>query len=156
MADQQFVVFGLANEKYGVPVEQVESIERLTPITRVPKTLPFIKGVMNLRGVVVPVIDVRERFGFAVSESTDETRIIVAKVEDVVVGLIVDSVHDVLTVSSANIEEPPAMVGGIQAAYLNGIAKVGEDLFVLVNLNKILSETESRQLQEAEQSVRGE
>jgi purine-binding chemotaxis protein CheW len=156
MAYQQYVVFGLGSEKYGVPVDQIESIERLLPITRVPRTLPFIKGVVNLRGVVVPVIDVRERFHFPTVDATMETRILVVKVDGVTAGLIVSSVHDVVTIDVESIEPPPAMVGGIQAEYLNGIARVGDELLVLVNLNRILSDAESRQLQEVEKSVRGE
>jgi purine-binding chemotaxis protein CheW len=156
MAEQQFVVFGLAGEKYGVPVEQVESIERLTPITRVPKTLPFIKGVVNLRGMVTPVIDLRERFQFPAGENSDEARMIVVKVDGMVVGIVVDAVYDVRTIDAGTVEQPPAMVGGIQAAYLKGIVQVGEELLVLVNLSKLLNEAESNQLKEVELSVHGE
>ncbi|GMA49017.1 chemotaxis protein CheW [Alicyclobacillus contaminans] len=156
MAEQQIVVFSLAGEKYGVPVAQVESIERVMEITRVPRTLPFIKGVVNLRGQVVPVIDLRERFQFEAAEYTEDTRMVVVRVDDMVVGVVVDSVHDVRTIDSDAVEEPPSMVGGMHAAYLNGVYRSGEDLLVLVNLPKVLSEAEAKQLQEAELAVHGE
>lgn len=155
MADMQVIIFGIADERYGVRVQQVQSIERLLPITRVPKTLPFIRGVMNLRGVITPVLDVRERFGFATQEATDETRVIVVKVEEILVGLIVDAVMDVATIDEATVEAPPAVVGGVQAEYLHGIARVAEDALILLNLAKILSDVEEKQLLEVEKSVRG-
>lgn len=155
MAEQQFIVFSMADEQYGVPVGQIQSIERVLPITRVPKTLKFIKGVMNLRGIVTPVLDLRERFGFPVVETTDETRIIVVSVEEMTVGLVVDKVLDVQPLSDAMIAPPPTMVGGMQATYLNGVAKIKDKVLILVNLNRVLSEVEEKQLKEVEKSVKG-
>lgn len=155
MAEQQFIVFSMAEEQYGVPVGQIQSIERLLPVSRVPKTLPFIKGVMNLRGVVTPVIDLRERFGFPADEPTDETRIIVVQVNGMSVGLIVDRVIDVQTVEESAIDPPPSVVGGVQAVYLNGVAKMDDRILILVNLNRVLSAVEENQLKEVEKSVQG-
>ncbi len=155
MAEQQIIVMAIGNERYGVNVERVQSIEKVMPITRVPRTLPFIKGVMNLRGVVTPVIDLRERFGFAATELTDEARITVVQVADMTVGMIVDAVTDVAVIQEEAIEPPPAIVGGIQAVYLSGIARLNGGLLILLNLERVLTDVEERQLAQVEKSVRG-
>lgn len=155
MSEIQSIVFGVADERYGVNVTQVQSIERLSPITRVPRTLSFIRGVMNLRGVVVPVIDLRERFGFPQAEPTDDTRIIIVSVEDMTVGMIVDSVVDVQMIAEESIDPAPSMVGGVEATYIHGVAKIAGEVLILLNLPKLLSAVETQQLQEAEKSVRG-
>ena len=89
--EMKVIVFGLANEEYGIEVEKVRTIERMIPITRVPKTFAFVKGVINLRGVVIPVIDLRGRFGLPESEPTESSRIIIVAVNELEVGFIVDS-----------------------------------------------------------------
>ncbi|KZE73840.1 chemotaxis protein CheW [Paenibacillus elgii] len=146
------IVFTLGKEEYGVEVEKVRTIERMQPMTRVPKTPEFVKGVINLRGVVTPVIDLRGRFGFPESEYTDNSRIIIVAVGDIEVGLIVDSANDVIDVDSDHIDDPPEIVGGIKAKYLRGIAKVGESrLLVLLNLQEVLSKSEIIQLENVEE-----
>ncbi|MDO3676298.1 chemotaxis protein CheW [Paenibacillus ehimensis] len=146
------IVFALGKEEYGVEVEKVRTIERMQPMTRVPKTPDFVKGVINLRGVVTPVIDLRGRFGFPETEYTDNSRIIIVAVGDIEVGLIVDSANDVIDVNSDHIDDPPEIVGGIKAKYLHGIAKVGESrLLVLLNLKEVLSKSEIVQLENVEE-----
>lgn len=146
------IVFALAHEEYGVEVEKVRTIERMQPMTRVPKTPEFVRGVINLRGVVTPVIDLRGRFGFAESEFTDSTRIIIVAVNDIEVGLIVDSANDVIDVDSDCIEDPPEIVGGIKAKYLRGIAKVSDTrLLILLNLAEVLNKGEIVQLENLEE-----
>lgn len=146
------VVFALAHEEYGVEVEKIKTIERMQPMTRVPKTPEFVKGVINLRGVVTPVIDLRGRFGLAESEYTDNTRIIIVAVNDIEVGLIVDSANDVIDVDSDHIDDPPEIVGGIKAKYLRGIAKIGDNrLLVLLNLSEVLNKSEIIQLEQIEE-----
>ncbi|MCZ8520033.1 MULTISPECIES: chemotaxis protein CheW [Paenibacillus] len=141
------IVFALAQEEYGVEVEKVRTIERMQPLTRVPKTPGFVKGVINLRGVVTPVIDLRGRFGFPETQYTDNSRIIIVGVEDLEVGMIVDSANDVIDVDPELIDDPPEIVGGIKAKYLQGIAKVGEHrLLILLNLKEVLSKNEIVQL----------
>jgi purine-binding chemotaxis protein CheW len=150
--EMKVIVFALAHEEYGVEVEKVKTIERLQPMTRVPKTPEFVKGVINLRGIVTPVIDLRGRFGFPESEYTDNSRIIIVAVGDIEVGLIVDSANDVIDVDSDHIDDPPEIVGGIKAKYLHGIAKVGEDrLLILLNLQEVLNKSEIVQLENAEE-----
>ncbi|WP_025850732.1 chemotaxis protein CheW [Paenibacillus ehimensis] len=146
------IVFALGKEEYGVEVEKVRTIERMQPMTRVPKTPDFVKGVINLRGVVTPVIDLRGRFGFPETEYTDNSRIIIVAVGNIEVGLIVDSANDVIDVNSDHIDDPPEIVGGIKAKYLHGIAKVGESrLLVLLNLKEVLSKSEIVQLENVEE-----
>jgi len=155
MSELQIIVFQIGTERYGTFVQHVQSIEKMLAITSVPKTLSFIKGVMNLRGVVVPVVDLRERFGFQAIAATDETRIVVVNVAEMTVGLIVDAVTDVTTFNESQLEPAPAVVGGIQAVYLQGVVRVGEQLMVLLNLERILSDAQVKQLEEVEKSVRG-
>lgn len=147
--EQKVIVFTLANEEYGIEVDKVKTIERMAPITRVPKTPPFVKGVMNLRGVVVPVIDLRGRFGLPETEPTDNSRIIIVAASDLEVGFIVDSANDVLDVMSDEIENPPEVVGGVKAKYLRGVAKIGEGrLLILLHLAEVLNRAEIIQLEQ--------
>ncbi|MDB5052067.1 MAG: chemotaxis protein CheW [Bacilli bacterium] len=146
------IVFALGSEEYGVEVEKVRTIERMQPITRVPKTLSFIRGVINLRGIVIPIIDLRERFGMPQKEYSENTRIIIVAANDLEVGLIVDSANDVIDVDSDAINDPPEIVGGIKAKYLRGVAKVSESrLLVLLNLSEVLSKSEISQLEKIEE-----
>lgn len=144
------IVFRLLDEEYGVDVNQVLSIERMEHITRVPKTDDFVKGVINLRGVVTPIIDLRSRFGLASSLYTESTRIIIVSVEGVEVGLIVDSANDVIDVPVEAIEPAPEIVGGVEATYLRGVAKLDKRLLILLNLNKVLSAEEVKHLDQLE------
>lgn len=145
------IVFALGNEEYGIEVDKVRTIERLSPITRVPKTATFIKGVINLRGVVVPVIDLRGRFNLTETTATENSRIIVVAVADIEVGFIVDSANDVIDIDTDGIDLPPEIVGGIKAKYLRGIAKLGEGrLLIMLNLSEVLNKTEIIQLEQLE------
>lgn len=150
MAEElKVIVFTLANEEYGIEVDKVKTIERMSPITRVPKTPPFVKGVMNLRGVVVPVIDLRGRFGLPETEPTDNSRIIIVAANELEVGFIVDSANDVLDVMEDTIENPPEVVGGVKAKYLSGVAKIGDNrLLILLHLAEVLNRSEIIQLEQ--------
>ncbi|MFC7679585.1 chemotaxis protein CheW [Paenibacillus sp. GCM10028914] len=146
------IVFKLGSEEYGIEVDKVQTIERLMPITRVPKTYAFIKGVINLRGVVIPVIDLRGRFGLPEAEHTDQTRIIIVSVNEMEVGFIVDSASDVIDLNNDNIDSPPEVVGGVKAKYLRGVAKIGEErLLVMLNLSEVLNKSEIIQLEGLEE-----
>jgi purine-binding chemotaxis protein CheW len=109
--EMKVIVFTLAHEEYGIEVDKVRTIERLVPITRVPKTPVFVKGVINLRGIVIPVIDLRGRFGLPETELTDNSRIIIVASNDLEVGFIVESANDVMDVMSDTIENPPEVLG---------------------------------------------
>ncbi|OXM16005.1 chemotaxis protein CheW [Paenibacillus herberti] len=145
------IVFALGEEEYGIEVEKVKTVERMMPITRVPKTMPFVKGVVNLRGVVVPLIDLRGRFGLPEVEATEATRIIIVNSGELEVGFIVDQASDVTDINSDDIELPPEVVGGIQAKYLRGVAKTdGGRLLVMLNLSEVLNKAELVQLEQME------
>ncbi|REE94438.1 purine-binding chemotaxis protein CheW [Paenibacillus taihuensis] len=145
------IVFGLAHEEYGVEVDKVRTIERMMPITRVPKTPAFIKGVINLRGVVLPVIDLRGRFGLPETVETESSRIIIVAVNDLEVGFIVDAANDVIDIDENSIDTPPEVVGGIKAKYLRGVAKIGDNrLLIMLNLSEVLNKSEIIQLEQVE------
>jgi len=146
------IVFALADEHYGIEVEKVRTIERMMPITRVPKTPAFIKGVINLRGVVIPVLDLRGRFGLEGTEPTDNSRIIIVAANELEVGFIVDSANDVIDIDSDTIDSPPEVVGGIKAKYLRGVAKLSDSrLLIMLNLAEVLSRDEIIQLEHLEE-----
>lgn len=143
---RQFVEFRLGDEKYGVDILQVKTIERMLPITRVPKAPPFVEGVINLRGEIVPVIDLKKRFDLPESEITENTRIIIVTVEDLTVGMIVDSATEVIQLSQDAIEAPPAITTGIDSDYLEGVGKMEDKLLILLNLSKVLKPQEIEEI----------
>jgi purine-binding chemotaxis protein CheW len=134
----KIIVFQLKEKEYAIPVEQVRSIEKLQHITRVPGVAVYIKGVINLRGVVTPIVDLGKRLDLDESESSDSTRIIIAVFDDIEVGLIVDAANDVLDISKDSIEPPPEIVGGTEAEYINGVVKIGKRLLILLDLEKVM------------------
>ncbi|MWC26546.1 chemotaxis protein CheW [Paenibacillus sp. MMS18-CY102] len=147
----KIIVFALGQEEYGIEVDKVRTIERMQPITRVPKTPTFIKGVINLRGIVIPVLDLRGRFGLTETEPTENSRIIIVAANEMEVGFIVDSANDVIDIDSETIDTPPEVVGGIKAKYLQGIAKIGDKrLLVMLNLSEVLNKKEIMQLEQLE------
>ncbi|MFD1674682.1 chemotaxis protein CheW [Alicyclobacillus fodiniaquatilis] len=160
MAEMQFVVMTIGQQQYGANVLQVKSVERMLDISPVPRTLNYIKGVANLRGTITPVIDLRERVGVKANthiktEDEDNGRIVVVEVGEMNVGLIVDAVDDVVSIEQTAVEPAPTVVGGMQAVYLQGVVQLEQQLLVLLNLEKILSDVEVEQLQEVEKSVHG-
>ncbi|WP_175989025.1 chemotaxis protein CheW [Bacillus sp. Marseille-Q1617] len=136
--DLKLIVFQLMDKEYAIPVNQVRSIEKLQYITRVPKTPSYVKGVVNLRGVVTPIIDLRSKFGLTPVETSDSTRVIIAGLQDKEVGLIVDAANDVLDVSKDAIEPPPEVVGVVEAEYVGGVVKKDRRLLILLHLDHIL------------------
>jgi purine-binding chemotaxis protein CheW len=150
VGEVKVIVFRLKDEEYGVEVNQVRSIEKLEHITRVPRTPKFVKGVINLRGVVTPIIDLRSRFGLEEASYTDTTRVIIVAVGELEVGLIVDAANDVIDIPVNAIEPAPEVVGGVEAAYLRGVAKLDKRLLILLNLDKVLNTEEMKQLDSIE------
>jgi purine-binding chemotaxis protein CheW len=144
----QFVEFRLGTEDYGVDILQVKTIERLMPITRVPKAPDFVEGVINLRGEIVPVIDLKKRFDLPLGETTDDARIIIVTVEDMTVGMIVDSATEVIHLSKDAIEKAPSITGSVDAQYVEGVGKLEGRLLIILNLAKVLKPTELTQLQQ--------
>ncbi|MDX8046959.1 chemotaxis protein CheW [Gracilibacillus sp. S3-1-1] len=137
---QKSIIIQLDQEEYAIPVEVVGAIERMQQITRVPKTASFVKGVINLRGVVTPIIDLRERFGITAADYTESTRIIIVHHEKYDVGFIVDAAYDVLEIPEDAIEPAPQVIGTVNVDYINGVIKVDKRLIMLLDLNKVLSQ----------------
>jgi purine-binding chemotaxis protein CheW len=140
--DLKVIVFQLKSEEYAIPVDQVQSIERMQHITRVPRVTDFIKGVINLRGVVTPIIDLRKRFQIEEAAYTESTRIIITHVEEKNIGLIVDSANDVIDIPGGFIEPPPEVVGSVETKYISGIAKLERRLLILLDPEKVFSNDE--------------
>jgi len=145
-SNRKVIVFQLKDEEFAVSVQQVGAIERMLPITRVPQTASFVKGVINLRGVVTPVVDLRNRFDIEKVEYTDQTRIIIIHIDDMEVGLIVDSANDVIDIPENIIEPAPEVVGTIDVDYIEGIAKMNDRLLILLDLNRVLSVEEVNEI----------
>jgi purine-binding chemotaxis protein CheW len=145
--ERQLVVFQLGAELYGVDIARVHEIIRLQSITRVPRAPSFVEGVINLRGKVIPVVDLRRRFGLPTGEHTRATRTVVVEIGDQVVGIIVDSVSEVLRVNTSTIEPPSPVVAGIDSEYLHGIAKLPERLVILLDLDRVLAREERRAIE---------
>lgn len=133
------IVFQLADKEYAIPVSHVQGIEKLMHITRVPKTEKYVKGVINLRGVVTPIVDLRERFELPISENEETTRIIIISLEDMEVGFIVDSANDVLDIATNSIEPQPEVVGSLGEEFISGVAKLDKRLLILLHLEKVLN-----------------
>jgi purine-binding chemotaxis protein CheW len=143
LKEYQLVVFTLGKEEFGVDISQVREIVRLVQITYLPKAPVFIEGVVNLRGQVLAVIDLAKRIGIQANERGDNTRIIVVEVGDNTVGMLVDSVSEVLRLSAEFVEEVPSIVDTeVPEHYIRGVGKLQDRLLVLLDLNKILSPEE--------------
>ncbi len=139
-SEEQLVAFQLDNETYGVNISIVREIIRLQTITEVPKTPYFVEGVINLRGNIIPVIDLHKRFDLSQKDQTQHSRIMVVEVEEVTVGMIVDSVSEVLRIPIDKIDPPPPAISGLDSAYLRGVGKLEDRLIMLLDLNQVLHE----------------
>ena len=145
--EHQVVVFELADEYYGVDIAGVESIIKLQEITAIPHAPRFVEGVTNLRGTVLPVIDLRRRFGLPAGEQNGDTRIVVVDVDGSKVGMIVDAVTEVLRVPDEAIEPPSPLVVTVNSAFITGIAKMEDRLVILIDLTRVLAVEEKAELQ---------
>lgn len=139
----QVVSFRLANEEYGIEITRVQEIILVGEITRVPQTARFIKGLINLRSTVIPIVDLRLRFGMTEEPYADETRIMVMNVRGKTVGIVVDAVSEVLRISKDQVAPPPPTVGGGGRDYLTGLAKLDKRLLILLDADRLLADAES-------------
>jgi len=144
--EHQLVVFELANEHYGVDISMVEGIIKMQLITVVPHAPSFVEGVTNLRGAVLPVIDLRKRFNLPPEKTTKDSRIIHIAIDSVKVGMVVDAVSEVLRVLEEAIEPTPPIVTTVDSAFITGIAKLEGRLIILLDLSKVLSINEQEKL----------
>jgi purine-binding chemotaxis protein CheW len=136
----QYLTFALGQEQYGVEILKVQEIKGYTPATPVPNTPDYIKGVMNLRGTIIPVVDLRTKLALPETEYNQFTVIIVVTVSTKVVGLIVDAVSDVLNIQHADIQSPPEFGSAIDVRFIDGMAKAAEKIVMLLDINKVLNE----------------
>ncbi len=140
----QWVTFRLADEVYGINVMQVQEVLRLSEIAPVPGAPAYVMGIINLRGNVVTVIDTRQRFGLPAQEADDSTRIVIIEVNGQVIGILVDSVAEVVNLSSSEIETTPNLGNedNANSKYIQGVYSRGDKILILVDVNKFLSDTE--------------
>jgi purine-binding chemotaxis protein CheW len=136
--ENQIVIFELGSEFFGADIAKVESIIKLQPITQLPHAPSFVEGVTNLRGKVLPVINLRKRFGLPAREIDKNSRIIVVSVDQIEVGMIVDEVSEVVTVPEGVVEAAPAIATSVDSSFIKGIAKLDQRLVILLDLSRIL------------------
>jgi len=141
---EQMVTFNLGVEEYGINILQVQEINRMVEITQVPQTEHYVEGIINLRGKVIPIIDLRKKFGMPEREYDNRTRIVVVDVTNETVGLVVDSVSEVLRVPMGSLEETPKLISGEAGGYsgtgyIKSIVKLEDRLLIYLDLQKIIS-----------------
>lgn len=138
-AERQLVVFDLAGEVYGVNIGTVREIIRMQDITHVPNAPDYVEGVINLRSRIIPIVDLRKRFGVTTNEITPESRIVVVDIAGEDIGMMVDAVREVLRISEGSIEAASSIVTTSDSYYIQGIANLGERLLILLDLDKVFS-----------------
>ena len=142
----QLVTFSIGEEEFGVNILQVQEIIRTMDITKVPRAPEFVEGVINLRGKVIPIVDMRSRFGLESKEHDKYTRIIVIEIEMIIVGFVVDSVSEVLRIPANSVQPPPPVVAGMESDYIDGVGKLDDRLLILLDLDSLLDNEEKEAL----------
>lgn len=143
--DLQIVVFRLSSEEYALPITKVKDINRIMPLTKMPKSPAFMKGVINLRGEIIPVVDLRERFGLTANEATDDSRIMIVDFNNQLIGIIVDGVTEVITIPTAQIDIPPS-ASKLNIKQIPGIGKFNKRLLILLDIDEVFSAEEVKDL----------
>ena len=141
----QLVTFAISEEEFGIDILRVQEIIRIMPITKVPNSPPSVEGVINLRGRVIPVIDLRRRFGMAAKDHDNSTRIIVIEIHGMIIGFVVDGVSEVLRIPSSTVEPPPPVIAGVESEYIKGVGKLDDRLLILLDIDKLLTSEDLRQ-----------
>jgi purine-binding chemotaxis protein CheW len=152
----QMVVFDLASEYYGVDISDVREIIRMQNITRVPGTPEYMEGVLNLRGKIAPVVDLRKRLNLKVNEQTKESRIVVIDIENKDVGVIVDGVTEVLRIPVSSVEPPSQMLTSGDNVHLKGIAKLQDKLVILLDMDSVLNDCKSLNMEMIRSEIEAE
>ena len=142
----QLVSFKIGDVEFGVDILRVQEINKMMGLTSVPNTPSFVEGVVNLRGRIIPVLNLRSRLGLEQKDYDSETRIIVVELNDKTLGFIVDEVKEVLRIPKSITEQPPEVVSGVDASYITAIGKLEDRLLILLDLTKILSQEEEKEL----------
>ena len=144
---RQFVSFRLGKEEYGIPILRVQEIIRFEALTRVPQSADYIEGVLNLRGQIIPVVDLRRRFGLPSLDRNSSTRIIVVEIDQARFGILVDSVNEVRSIASDEIDPAPPLGGQIDAEYIEGMAKLDQGLVILLDIDSVFRTEEKKTLE---------
>lgn len=143
---RQFISFSVGEEAYGLELLRVKEVIRVREITWLPRAPSFVKGIINLRGDVIPVIDLRDKFGLPVRESTASTRVIVVEIEGRLMGMVVDSASQVVRIPADQIDPPPPMLGGFCQEFIIGVGKLDDKLVILLNADAVLTLEERQAL----------
>ena len=143
----KLVGFYLGEEEYAVDILRIKEIKLMQEITNVPKAPSFVEGVINLRGDIVPIIDLKKKLSLGSAVINEETKIIVVEIENKMVGMIVDEVSEVIEIEDTNMAPPPPIIAGIEGEYLKGVGRLKDKLLILLDITKILTTEEKLQLQ---------
>ena len=146
---QQYLSFDLAEEHYGVDILKVQEIKGYTTVTKIPNTPAYLQGVLNLRGTIVPIVDLRLKFGMEATEPTAFTVIVVVNVRERVMGFLVDAVSDVLDLANTDIQPPPELGSNVDITFVSGIGNYNERLVTLLDIDRVMTEEEVEKVTKA-------
>jgi purine-binding chemotaxis protein CheW len=152
----QLVTFTLGTEEYAVNILKVQEINRMTEIAKVPNAPTYVEGVINLRGRVIPVVNLRERFGMSEKESDAQSRIMIMDIQGLTIGLVVDSVSEVLRIPANTVDATPAMATAMSTDFITGIAKLEDRLIILLDLDKLIERIEGSAMVAAAKAIEHE
>ena len=136
----QLVTFHLQDEEFGINIQRVHEINRIIDVTKIPNAPSYIEGIINLRGKIIPVVNLRSKLGFDQAEHDKMTRIMVVEIEGKVLGFIVDSVSEVLRIEDPKIEAPPSITGANDAGYIKGVINLADRILILLDLDTLFGE----------------
>ncbi|MCL0068716.1 chemotaxis protein CheW [Thermodesulfovibrionales bacterium] len=143
----QLITFTLDKEEYAVDILKVQEINRMTEITRVPNSPPQMEGVINLRGKVIPVVNLRKRFGLTPKDNDEHSRIMIMDIQGITIGFVMDSVSEVLRVPSSIVEPTPPMATNISTEFIKGIAKMEERLIIILDMDRLIGKEETASIE---------
>lgn len=145
----QLVTFGVGSEEFAVDILRVQEINRMMELTRIPQSPPDVEGVINLRGRIIPVVDLRKRFGLEPSTQDEQCRIVVIEVHEKTIGFLVDCVHEVLRIDRSIVEPAPSIVSSIDSEYIAGVGKLEDRLLILLDLERLFGASTVREMNES-------
>jgi purine-binding chemotaxis protein CheW len=150
---RQFISFSVGEEEYGLELLRVKEVIRIREITWLPKAPSFVKGIINLRGDVIPIVDLRDKFGLEAKENTAMTRVIVVEVEGRLMGMVVDSASQVVRIPVDQIDPPPPVLGGLSQEFITGVGKLDDKLVILLNADAVLTVDERKALRSLDSAL---
>ena len=152
---RQFISFTVGQEEYGLELLRVKEVIRVRETTWLPKAPSFVKGIINLRGDVIPIVDLRDKFGLETREQTAQTRVIVVEVAGRLMGMVVDAASQVVRIPADQIDAPPAVLGGLSQEFITGVGKIEDKLVILLNVDAILTMDERAALSSLDPALTG-